>query len=322
MKQFLTLFIALVTAATVTAVPVIKAKKNNVNWNSSSSWDLNRKPQNGDTIIIPVNYTIVLDNSQTLNNVIIRVVGTLELDNGMLILNSTSRIYVYGKILSGGQQNGDKIKIGNVFKFNDSPPITGAFYADNTTGTAPNGFSPLGILPVTFINFNVSKVDNGTRITWTTATEINNNRFEIEKSFDGSNWSVIAMMSASSVTNQKTTYTFTDRKVDASVTYYRIKQIDNDGSATYTAIRSLKNTEVSSSAKIFASSNKTVTIQFDAVRTRVSVRILNLNGQPVVQDSYQNSAYISLNLNNAVSGLYVVQVTDQDNNVENKKIIL
>ena len=321
MKQFLTLLIALVTAATVTAAPVIKAKKNNGNWNSNSTWDLNRKPQDGDTIIIPANYTIVLDNSQSLNNAIIKIAGNLQLNNGKLILNSSSRINLYGKISGSGQGNGDQIKIGNIFKFNDNAPIIGAFYADNTTGAAPNGFSPLGILPVTFANFNLSKSDNGIRISWLTAAEFNNNHFEIERSFDGSNWSVIAMVLPTSA-SQQTTYTFTDRNVNASIVYYRIKQMDNDGAATYTAIRSIKNAEVSTTTRIFAGNNKNISIQFDGEKSNVSVRILNLNGQPIMQDSYQHSSYISLNLKNAVAGLYVVQVTDENNNTECKKIIL
>ena len=322
MKPIYTLILALVTAATVTAAPVIKAKANG-SWTSNSTWDLGRKPQSGDTIIIPVGFHVILSGTQSLNNVFIKISGILELSNGVLLLNAASRINVYtsGKIYGGGPGNGDQIKIGLVFKFNDSPQVTGPRYADNTTGAAPLGFSPL-LLPVTFINFYLNKTNNEIHISWATANESNNNHFEIERSFDAGTWSVIAIVTAAGNTNSITNYTFTDKNMNADVAYYRIKQVDNDGRTTYTAIRSIKNNNAASTTEIFAGSNKNITIKFDVVKSNVSVKIWNLNGQSLMQQSYQHSAYISFRLNNALPGIYVVQVTDENNKSESQKIIL
>src|ERR1700730_9555877 len=120
MKQLLTLILALVTAATVTAVPIITAKANNGNWNSGSTWNLNRKPQDGDTIVIPINFTVAIKSAQLLNNIYLRIVGSLELDHGTLTLNTNSKIILYGHIFGHGQGNNEEIKIGNVFKYNDN----------------------------------------------------------------------------------------------------------------------------------------------------------------------------------------------------------
>ena len=107
MKQFLTLLTALVTAATVTAAPIIEAKTNNGNWNSSSTWDLNRKPQNGDIVIVPANILVLLNSSQSLSNLVVRITGTLSLSGEKLNLDNASRVEVYtnGKIIGGGSND-------------------------------------------------------------------------------------------------------------------------------------------------------------------------------------------------------------------------
>ena len=58
------------------------------------------------------------------------------------------------------------------------------------------------------------------------------------------------------------------------------------------------------------------------MKSTASVKIFNLNGQAVIQQTYQQSAYITLRLGNATPGVYVVQVTDENNQSQSKKIIL
>ena len=322
MKSIYTLILALVAAATAIAAPPIRMVVNNGNWNIASSWDLNRTPQNGDTIVIPANLTVIIQNiSLNLNSVLVRIYGTLNLNtNGKLDLDIVSRINVYvgGSIVGVG--NNEQIRIGSnhVFKAGE-PPVVGPMYANSTTG---NGFMPMSTLPVTFANFYVSKLNGDIRIVWATATESNNNHFEIERSFDGREWSVIATVVGAGNTSSLTNYSYTDKNNKAAVSYYRIKQLDNDGRETYTAIRSIKNDDAASTTEIFAGSNKNITIKFDLVKTNVSVKIWNLNGQALMQQSYQHSAYISFKANNILPGVYVVQVTDENNRSESKKIVL
>src|SRR5437762_14041499 len=104
MKQFLTLLTALVTAATVTAAPIIEAKTNNGNWNSSSTWDLNRKPQIGDIVIVPANILVLLDSSQSLSDLVVRITGTVRLSGEKVNLDNVSRVVVYtnDKMIVGG----------------------------------------------------------------------------------------------------------------------------------------------------------------------------------------------------------------------------
>ena len=320
MKHVFTILIALAAAATAFAGTVITGVGNG-NWATAATWNLNMKPQNGDTIIIPAGVNVAFTTTENLNGVVIKIWGTLSMSGGgKLNLDDAGLIQVYSGGTITGTGNSDQIKIGNTHVFKGaSPPVVGSVYASNLTG---GGFAPMSTLPVTFANFYVSRSNNDILVRWTTATENNNNHFEVERSFNGRDWSTIATIAAVGNSSQLNEYSFIDKNMKTSIAYYRIKQVDNDGRFTFTVVRSIKYAENGNDMEIFAGKNKTVTILFQEMKSTASVKIFNLNGQAVTQQTYQQSAYITLRLGNATPGVYVVQVTDENNQSQSKKIIL
>ncbi len=90
------------------------------------------------------------------------------------------------------------------------------------------------ILPVTFIGFNVTCEPNGYQLKWSTASEHNSDRFDIERSDDGFNWNNIDSQPAQGFSNQIINYAFKDfRDCSQCQVYYRIKQLDLDGQFEY-----------------------------------------------------------------------------------------
>lgn len=90
-------------------------------------------------------------------------------------------------------------------------------------------------LPVTFIGSNVTCELNGNLLRWSTATEHNSDRFEIERSNDGINWINVGSQPAQGYSNQIINYEFNDvRDCSQCQTYYRIKQLDFNGEFEYT----------------------------------------------------------------------------------------
>ncbi|HYE56523.1 MAG TPA: T9SS type A sorting domain-containing protein [Chitinophagaceae bacterium] len=139
------------------AAPKIKAVKNG-KWSQSSTWDLGRKPRDGDTVLIPGNLQVVLDNNESLDDLVVKINGTLKLTNGKLNLNASSRIEVHLMGRLAGSGNNDQVRIGNVFKFRGGVDLSilGPAYADETTGSSPAGFS--GGLVI--LNYNEPPVAN------------------------------------------------------------------------------------------------------------------------------------------------------------------
>jgi hypothetical protein len=85
-------------------------------------------------------------------------------------------------------------------------------------------------LPVTFTSFKGRVDGDKAELTWTTAEEINNSHFDIERSANGQGYAKIGSVRGSGAGS----YQFTDNGPLSAVNYYRLKQVDVDGQATYT----------------------------------------------------------------------------------------
>jgi len=101
------------------------------------------------------------------------------------------------------------------------------------------GFSKWGLagggepvpLPISLLSFNAVCENNVVDITWTTATEINNDYFTIQRSTDAVNWEFVKNIPGSGNSNTVLYYATTDDYPYSGTSYYRLKQTDFDGSS-------------------------------------------------------------------------------------------
>jgi hypothetical protein len=113
----------------------------------------------------------------------------------------------------------------------------GAFdaYANaNHMGTL--NFSGCDPLPVELMSFTAVKKNGTVVLDWATALEKNNNRFVIERSNDGLNWTSIGEVMGMGNTNSIRNYSFTDTDPLDGISYYRLRQIDNNGNSSLSKI--------------------------------------------------------------------------------------
>ncbi|MGB3618667.1 MAG: T9SS type A sorting domain-containing protein, partial [Catalinimonas sp.] len=108
--------------------------------------------------------------------------------------------------------------------------------ADSQTGWTPPG-TPT-VLPVELLHFQVKVTDNATvTIRWATATEINNERFVIERSDDGTTFEPLAVQPGAGTVGNRRDYSYVDDAPLPGVSYYRLTQYDYDGaSETFEAV--------------------------------------------------------------------------------------
>ncbi len=92
------------------------------------------------------------------------------------------------------------------------------------------------VQPVGIINFKGKLNGKSNYLSWATSTENNLDRFEILRSIDGINFTIIA-----SFASGRNSYSFTDGKTPAGLNYYRLKNVDKDGSFTYSGIITINN---------------------------------------------------------------------------------
>jgi len=86
-----------------------------------------------------------------------------------------------------------------------------------------------GSLPVELVEFNAEYNGNGVDIKWVTLTEINNEKFEVMKSDDGINFTVISTVDGAGNSNTPVNYSVTDENPGSGIVYYKLNQIDFDG---------------------------------------------------------------------------------------------
>ena len=91
-----------------------------------------------------------------------------------------------------------------------------------------------GVIPVELTSLTVVAYDQSVEISWITATETNNAGFSIERSNENINeWFEVAFVKGKGTTTERNTYTYTDRQLQVGTYFYRLKQVDLDGTFTY-----------------------------------------------------------------------------------------
>lgn len=333
MKTIYLFLILSFSAAALTAAPINTLVVNNGNWKTAASWSLGSIPASGDSVVIPAGFTVVVNSSlnYSASTFHIAVYGALYVNqNGTFKLGVNSVITVY----SGGMVKADlsdndpaqgTIQIGGVVKFSDADGhnIPGPVFASSTTGTDPFGFSSFSLLPVVFVSFDAVKNSAGlVELIWTTAREINNKQYIVERSIDGANWNEIAIV-LSGNDPQINSYRYSDNTILAAATYYRIKQVDIDGNYMYSAIQLIRTDVNRNNASIF-SANKNITIRLNSeMKNKVVIRLITMTGNVLQQRNFDNSsAFMTFYAGNVSSGIYVVQVMDNNGLIAAKEVIL
>jgi len=328
MRKLLTLLLV-ISCLSASANHHNRLVKNKGVWNSTnqSIWSLNRVPASGDTIIIPANDTLVIQQeSRDLSDqtLYIRVYGTLFFDGpaAKLSLASNSVIAVYngGSIYSTGSAS-QIISLGNqnVYKGN-----LGTISGPAMATSAESRFVPMPAeaptpLPVKFLGFSAARKNAEVLVQWATSQEVNADFYEVQRSVDGTNWKAIGTVKAAGTTNTTSHYSFIDKSVGQQTVYYRIKQVDIDSRFEYTAVRTVK-AEGNPVNAVAVRGN--IVLQFPKqVVGQVEVRLVSMSGQ-VVSRQLLNRPVGQLILPAAYKGNYILTVTDQQDIQINKQILL
>lgn len=200
-----------------------------------------------------------------------------------------------------------------------------------------NGFYKLEspwFVPVELSFFSAQLIDRDVILNWTTATELNNQGFEIEYSIDNENFSMIGFVQGFGTTTEMKSYSFRISDVAAGVQYYRLKQMDFDGTSTiYNSVEvtgPVPNTFMlnQNHPNPF---NPSTTISFSLpVESNVTIKLFNMIGQEVAQIAKNNfqagSHNVEFNAKDLSSGAYIYTLEakgiNDANFVSTKKMLL
>ncbi len=210
----------------------------------------------------------------------------------------------------------------NTFHFQDNRfigiPDPYIFYGDS-----------ICITPVELLSFDAKISGFKIKINWVTATELNNRGFEVEKSVDNNNWMDLGFIQGKGTTTEKTYYSYMDDDVINGMNYYRLKQIDFDGSINYSPTVSISYEQPNGfilSQNYPNPFNPTCTIHYALPREAyVTLNIYNVLGtklKELINEKKSAGDYsIEFNSENLPSGIYFYRL-QTDNFTDTKKMIL
>lgn len=193
--------------------------------------------------------------------------------------------------------------------------------------------SPLvNILPIELLEFTATKINTYVELNWSTASEVNNDYFTIEKTLNHDTVFEVAKVNSVENSNTLSSYSATDLNPFTGVSFYRLKQTDINGDFSYSDWVAVNfNTELTSEINIYPNPIiKTESIYVDMnglnKNSEVLIVVNDIYGHELYSKVYitdmTSSSIFAIDVNkNIPSGIYFIIATSQDK-IYNKKVVI
>lgn len=186
--------------------------------------------------------------------------------------------------------------------------------------------APITPLPVELVSFEGKATASGVSLTWSTASELDNDRFELERSQDGKSFGRIAEVKGAGNSNVLLKYSYTDATAEPGMNYYRIKQVDFDGDAEYSNVIAVNQQQRFTKAMELYPNPVTSSVLNVAMQnnTGALLQIMDRNGRTVYTQQVsagQHEIQLSVADLNVPKGLYYVHMRGEGSQQVQKLII-
>lgn len=223
--------------------------------------------------------------------------------------------------------NGMNVQVGEVYMM----------YIDNWTTTAnsfdlswglTNGASlACNVLPVELTTFRAEQDNSDVRVIWYTATELNNDYFDLERSIDGFAFESITKVDGMGTTQSPTFYEHLDRNPVNGSNYYRLKQVDHNGDYAYSDVVNVNfiATGIGATEPFPNPLTSSVSIDlFSADPAVVTTTIIDVTGRTVMtsETALSGNLRMEINLTEQPNGMYMLNLRDQNGEVISNHVVI
>ena len=179
------------------------------------------------------------------------------------------------------------------------------------------------ILPVKITGFDVQAAQNKTvLITWQSQTEINLQKFIVERSSTAtnSNWEIAGSITATGNTTTSHSYQLVDSKPLSGVSYYRLRSVDVDGKETVSAIRQVNIDSKANSIQVYPTLVQKGSFIKVITTEQVKYQLIDMSGKTLLTGTFVSGANtLPLNVN---TGNYIIETLGADNVRQHSKLIV
>lgn len=184
----------------------------------------------------------------------------------------------------------------------DIDPLAGSTFGSTNPST--------GLAPVTLLDFKVAKLTRSVELNWSTVNETGNDYFAIERSTDnGRTFSEIGRAKGTGNSRDYNAYDFVDDNPFRGTSFYRLRQVDFDGTKTFYGPLSVQFGEISTTVTIFPNpAYETISLRGLAGDVEV-IEIFNALGRLVktVRNTTNKSAGVSIDISGLHRGVYLMK---------------
>lgn len=185
---------------------------------------------------------------------------------------------------------------------------------------APQHYSYIltGALPVRLLSFDVKKYNGITRLVWQTTNEENEIKYEVEWSGNGADFYKTGEVPATRNSGWQQ-YSFDDVSHTTGKNFYRLRIITQDGRLSFSPVVSVS---YAAEVKIYPNPvTEKLYIELDASVKQTRVKLLGAEGRVLYSISNNQDRLLSIPVGGLPAGIYLLQVSDQEKIIVNKKII-
>lgn len=208
----------------------------------------------------------------------------------------------------------------------------------SVTRSSLTSFSDFGVgygsgfsLPISLSSFDVTQHEtNKVKITWVTASELNNAYFSLERSANGIDFEMINEQEGAGTSTVASSYQYIDKNPLPGINYYRLKQVDFDGTFTYGPVKKISLSQTANNENpllnITVYPNPTTGVinikNISTLNHLITIKIYDVSGQLIKQLSSNMGDNLQVDLTGHTPGIYMLNFTDQNNHSFNKQIVL
>jgi len=174
------------------------------------------------------------------------------------------------------------------------------------------------VLPVSLVFFNAKLLDNKVKLDWATASEENNDYFEVQRSTNNKDFEIIDIVEGNGNSNVIINYTSYDYNIEEGVAYYRLKQVDYDGTVDYSNVVTIRNNpEIL--VEIYPNpSNGKVNIK---TKEEVNIGIYSAIGKEIYRKHINANSTNVIDLSDNPKGVYFITYSTNKTTITKKLII-
>ncbi len=165
-------------------------------------------------------------------------------------------------------------------------------------------------LPIVLSAFNVTAGNGVVKLSWTTASELTNSYFTIQRSADGTAWQDLQKIEGSANSTGALNYVAFDNNPLPGISYYRLKQTDVDGNPTYSEIKEVNLVGGFDDIIVFPNPVKNIFTVSGGLVKNAQLSLYNSMGQVIIPPFTIRDNQVSVNVSGISSGVYFMRLSN------------